>query len=76
MSQVQQYEEALDEIKEATKLSNSNQLMEEFQKAGEHNRFLHEYIKDVKEEVDKLESEIEGMNKEIKILKGTSEDNN
>ena len=76
MSQVQQYEEALDEIKEATKLSNSNKLMEEFQKAGEHNKFLHEYVKDVKEEVDNLENEINEMNKEIKVLKGTSEDNN
>ena len=57
-SSVNEYEEALDQIKEATKLNDSNELMDEFQKAGEQNNWLGNYVTEVKEEVNTLESEI------------------
>ena len=64
-SQVNEYEEALDQIKEATKLNDSNELMDEFQKAGEQNNWLENYVVEVKSEVDTLEDEIKSIQEEI-----------
>lgn len=43
-SQVQQYEEALDQIKDGTKLNDSKELMNEFEEARLHNEWLGGFV--------------------------------
>lgn len=52
MAKVQQYEEAFNSIKQATQLNDIDELVEEFQKAEDHNFSLYEYVKELTGELD------------------------
>jgi hypothetical protein len=76
VSQVQQYEEEIDEIKESTNCNDSGELLNQFREAGDQNNWLQGYVKEVKKEVDILDVEISEIKEEIKKYKSMSSDNN
>jgi hypothetical protein len=57
--QAHQYEEALNEIKEAAMVNDQNEIIDEFQKTGEQNLMLGKFVDEVENEVGNLDTEIE-----------------
>jgi coiled-coil domain-containing protein 63/114 len=70
MAKVQQYEEAFNSIKQATQLNDIDELVEEFQKAEDHNFSLYEYVKELTGELDQLEDDIKRIKDDIDKYRG------
>lgn len=70
MEKVQTYEEAFQKIKEATEITDIDELVSKFVDAERHNQQLQNYVQELQNETESLDKEIEKIEEEIEVYKG------
>ena len=70
MEKVQTYEEAFQKIKEATEITDIDELVSKFVDAERHNQQLQNYVQELQNETESLDKEIEKIEEEIEMYKG------